>query len=492
MNSLRTFLCVLTAVVVGAFALPANAATKSITLTNVTGQSAVLGATLTAGANQTIYLSLNNTGNSNASSLEIDWTNTPLFTVNSGTINGSKGTITGALVSPGQTPGGYNGIQFTFTLPQKTSVVIALNVTVNAGSTCGVPQIIWQPYAWTGGVGIPSTSFAAPPTGTYTSNLPGAPNCTLSFATQPADAFVSSVITTVPFNSFGAPVKVQATKDSIGQAGVSVSIGSTGGGTCSISGSATTDSSGTATLTSISSSASGTNCQLTATATGFTAATSNAFEVRQPLSTLDCSPANGSTFGDLASFLTSNTVPPTGSADWGLLRGKNTDGNCPFKVPFTFTLDGTNNSALFTEDSLGQSTSVEYIIQWAPVDVDGDGWSGIQPCVAWGMENPQWSAPAAGALCGGDYVPALACIKDDVNAPGDGTGEVMPDIPDVQPFSNFTSTDHPQYQPTSRTGVKAKVCVAQQGWTSNNLVKNGQIQYWHKFIDQSDTGVRLP
>src|SRR6185312_15145710 len=149
MNGLRKFVFVLTAMMLAAFAVSANAA-KTITLTNSTtaGQPAFLGVTLATG---TVYVQLNNTGNSNASSLELDWTNTPQFTVNSATISTSKGTLAGSLVT-GQTPGSYKGVVFTFTLPQKCAVVIALNVTVGAGTTCGSPQITWQPYAWTGGV----------------------------------------------------------------------------------------------------------------------------------------------------------------------------------------------------------------------------------------------------------------------------------------------------------------------------------------------------
>ena len=67
----------------------------------------------------------------------------------------------------------------------------------------------------------------------------------------------------------------------------------------------------------------------------------------------------------------------------------------------------------------------------------------------------------------------------------------MPEIPSAAPFNTFTATDHPQYRPFLSDGVTpqtAKVCVSQQGWTS----VSGQVQYWHKFIDQSDTGIRLP
>ena len=461
----------LVAMLLAAFAVSANAA-KTITLSNSTtaGQAAFLGATLQTG---TVYVQLNNTGNSNASSLELDWTNTPQFTVNSASINTSKGVVT-SIPGAGQTPGGYNGVTFTFTLPQKSSVVIALNVTVNAGSTCGAPQITWQTYAWTGGVGSPSTSFSQPPLGTYTSNLPGAPNCTLTFTKQPADAFVSSVITTVPFNSTAARVTVQATQSGNPVSGVSVSIGSTGG-SCSISGSATTDVNGTATLTSISSSSAGTNCELTAAAAGFTSAISNAFDVDQPQGTLSC--LTGNIFGNL----NPDAVPPLGPADFGLKRGLNTDGTCGPDVPFTFVVDGNTNSAQFTEDSLGQPTSVEYIIRWKTVPVDSDKWSAKQPCVSWGVPNPVYGEDLNG-ICVGDFVPALACVSNNVS----GGTAVMPAIPNAYPFNDPVEGSYAQYQPNT----PAKVCIAQQGWTSDGSVPG--VQYWHKFIDQADTGIRLP
>jgi len=479
MNGLRKLAFVLTAMMLAAFAVSANAA-KTITLTNSTtaGQPAFLGVTLATG---TVYVQLNNTGNSNASSLELDWTNTPQFTVNSATISTSKGTLAGTLVTGQTTPGSYKGVVFTFTLPQKSAVVIALNVTVGAGTTCGSPQITWQPYAWTGGVGSPSSSFASPALGTYTSNLPGATGCALSFVNQPADAFVSSIITTVPFNSTAAPVKVQAMQGSTAVSGVSVSIGSTGG-SCSISGSVTTDGTGTAALTSISSSAAGTDCQLTATAAGFTSATSaappNAFDVVQQQGSLSCDPNDPN---NAAGNLNPDAVPPLGGPDWGLKRGLNTDTTCGANVPFTLEIDGTTNSAHFTEDSLGQPTSVEYIIRWKTVAVDGDKWSAKQPCVSWGVPNPNYGEDLNG-ICVGDFVPALACVSNNVS----GGTAVMPAVPNSYPFNDSVEGAYLQYQP----GTPAKVCIAQQGWTSDGSVPG--VQYWHKFIDQADTGIRLP
>ena len=506
MSYLRKIVYCVAALMLAAVALSASAGgpgnNKAITLDNVSGQPAVLGATLQPGTYNIQLLLINSGQSGNASSAEIDFTNAPGFTVNSATLAGSKGPVIG--VAGAQTPGNFKGFQFTYTLPNKSSVVVTLNVTVAAGSTCGAPQVVWQPYAWTGGVGTPSTSFPSPALGTYTTNLAGAPNCMLSFVStsEPADAFVGAacapltcLITTAPFNSFGAPVQVKATQNGSPVSGVSVTIGNTG--TCSIASSGTTDNTGTASLTSISSTSAGTGCQLTASASGFTSATSSVFTVVALPGILACLPAAGSTSGGLGSILAAQygtppvyQIPGVGAPDYGLIRGENRDATCTYKVPFTFTVDGSTNTALFTEDSLGQQTSVEYIIRWAPVNVDSDGWSERQPCVAWGMETPTGPNPLDPVLCGGDYVPALACLADDVNAPGDGTGEVMPYIPSVAPFTSFSATDHPQYMPLDSLGhpQRAKVCVSQQGWTATN----GQVQYWTKIIDQADSGIRLP
>jgi hypothetical protein len=65
----------------------------------------------------------------------------------------------------------------------------------------------------------------------------------------------------------------------------------------------------------------------------------------------------------------------------------------------------------------------------------------------------------------------------------------MPLIPDADPFNNQTkepAASYPQYQ----VGIQAKVCIAQQGWTSDSSLPG--VQYWHKFIDQADTVIRLP
>ncbi len=188
MNGMRKVLCFLMAMILAAFALPASAATKSISLSVPAGP-------LTT-AQTTVQVTIGNTGNSNANSFEVDWTTSPQFTVVSGSVGG------GPLVYP--TPPGlkgptYSRLIFTNQLPTKTSVTVTLNVTVT--SACAPSSIDWWAYAWTGAPGPASTSFPLPP-GPYTTTLPLTSGCTLGFVTQPKDAFMSpSIITGTSFNS---------------------------------------------------------------------------------------------------------------------------------------------------------------------------------------------------------------------------------------------------------------------------------------------------
>ena len=75
------------------------------------------------------------------------------------------------------------------------------------------------------------------------------------------------------------------------------------------------------------------------------------------------------------------------------------------------------------------------------------------------------------------FIPALACLSDDLNNP---TG-IMPIMPPVAPFTA------PPYNADGTT-VKAKMCIAEHGWA----LVNGQIQYWDRVIDQGDGFVGLP
>jgi len=483
MNGMRKFVFFMTAIMLAAFALPATSATntKSISLSVAPGTLTTTTTTITA--------TITNTGNSNANSFEIDWSTSPQFTVLSGKVG------SGPLVFP--TPPGlkgpaYSRLIFTQQVPTKTSVTITLNVTVT--SACAASSIDWWAYAWTGAPGPASQSFTLAP-GPYTTSLPVATNCTLGFVTPPTDAFIGYTITGTPFNSMASnKVKVLLTQDGGVPPPTIVSLNSTPStSACSISGTATTDASGYATFTTLMSSAGASfqGCQLTASAPGYSpSAISAAFNILLKLGDLSCASTGAADAPLVGDLDPRSTGAFTGNADSGLVRGLNSDdASCGPKVPYAFNYDSDNKAVTLIEDSLSQHPSVEYIILWPPVAIDSDGWAGKQPCVSWGVTNPQFfSDPVYG--CNGvgsdntpsDYVPALFCLSNNVDA----GAAVMPDIPNVAPYAG---NSHLQFQPTSLVpGNKAKVCVAQQGMTS----ANGQVQYWTKFIDQSDTGIRLP
>jgi Divergent InlB B-repeat domain len=302
---------------------------------------------------------------------------------------------------------------------------------------------------------------------------------TLTFQNQPADAFPGSVITDTPFNNpKGNPIKVQLLVDgSAPPVGTQVAMDSVA---CSIHGTANTDSSGFVVFSTLSSSASQdvSGCILTASATGFPSPTSNSpFKISIPTGTIGCDPDNnkGGSFDPTTDMAFGPGDP---SLVYGLIRGPNTDSGPCTLIPYTFTLN-PDNTFSFVADKGDQKVIVEYTVVWAPVAIDPTpgtytpgagmtaGWTQRRPLFAWGMAAP---GP-------GDYVPALACVIDDVTA---GLG-ALPMIPDVDPFH---LNSHTQYLP----GTQAAMCVAQHGWTS---VGGGNVLYWTKIIDSDGFG-KLP
>jgi hypothetical protein len=165
-----------------------------------------------------------------------------------------------------------------------------------------------------------------------------------------------------------------------------------------------------------------------------------------------------------------------GSADWGLVRGPNTAGDCA-PVAFQFTLDPGVASFIVSDAAKGsQGVAVEYVIVW-PSLATVDGWTEARPQLAWGV--PGNLQPPAAA-----FVPALACLED----PADPTGltmAIMPVIPTTSPakdpFQAAVELGYTQYTP----GTQVKVCVSQHGWTSNG----SKVQYWDKIIDLADAWV---
>jgi hypothetical protein len=383
--------------------------------------------------------------------------------------NGGTVSVSGQVVTvQGGSPVAPNG-----------AIVLTLSVTTTPSCT-GAAAAAWSSaQAYTGG----SLNGAALVfQGSYPSTSVIADSCSLSFVSPPAGAAQNT-----PFS-----LKVHVTG---GSGSPSVTIAATGTGCPALSGTLTQSApvGSDTTFSGLSFSGTGT-CTVTASASNYnnTNATLTSFRVLD--GTLACAPP-----GDTASSAptsppldpTSSAIPPTdGQTGWALVRGLNTDGGCGERIPFSANVDNATRTVIFTEISNGQHPSIEYIILWPPVAIgspDFDFWADKKPCVAWGMDNPQFVGPDAFG-CGGDYIPGLACLTDDV----DGGSAVMPDIPAVAPYSNFTSTDHPQYQPTSVTGNKAKACIAQHGFSSGTGPAFGSVIYWTKIIDQSDIGVRLP
>ena len=120
----------------------------------------------------------------------------------------------------------------------------------------------------------------------------------------------------------------------------------------------------------------------------------------------------------------------------------------PFAADF-ITLNGQTFN--FKEISNGQHPTIEYVLSWTPVAITPN-WPAFQPKVAWlnsdGSPSSQPGTPV--------FISAMVCLSDDLNNP---TG-IMPTMPLVGPPYD-----------DGITPVKAKMCIAEQGWA----VVGGQI-----------------
>jgi hypothetical protein len=144
--------------------------------------------------------------------------------------------------------------------------------------------------------------------------------------------------------------------------------------------------------------------------------------------------------------------------------GNNCSANAvPYSTDFVM-LD--TQTFVFTEISGNQHPTVEYVLSWNPVALTP--WPNFQPKVAWLKYT---TGPNAGQDA---FIPAVACASDDLTQPM----AIMPTMPLVGPPYDDNVTP-----------VKAKICIAEQGWT---LDDNGQIQYWDRIIDQSDSHIAGP
>ncbi|MEO8675278.1 MAG: hypothetical protein ABI569_06845 [Casimicrobiaceae bacterium] len=152
------------AVSLTAFALPASAA-KTISLNVPSGP-------LTASTTQ-IQVTMNNTGNSNANSFEIDWIPSANFSVQGGFVLGNPANV-GTPINPGVYGAAYKGLVWNSQAPNKTSVTLVLNVTVTP--TCSSTPVTWAAAAWTGSPGPLSTSFTLQGT-PYSTPIASLTNC---------------------------------------------------------------------------------------------------------------------------------------------------------------------------------------------------------------------------------------------------------------------------------------------------------------------------
>jgi hypothetical protein len=169
--------------------------------------------------------------------------------------------------------------------------------------------------------------------------------------------------------------------------------------------------------------------------------------------------------------------------DYGIRRGPNIPGgsDCAYvDVSMKFPNPWTSH---FTYDKQAgtQKGNFKYMIVWGEVAVDAaSAWTDKRPKVAW-VEDTSGNPV---------YVPALACIDDDLSL---GSG-LMPVLPSVFPFTaaglGGTYSDY-----LADGTKKAKMCVAQHGWRSMNIDTDPNspnynklvIQYWTKIVDQGDS-----
>jgi len=369
--------------------------------------------------------------------------------------------ITGATGSSGT-------VTFTSTVITVTGISVTggssypVNVTVAPAANCtGTPAAPWSssvtPATFTLSGGNPTTSITAQA-------------CTMSIS-SPSSAAVGTVFP-VTVNLTGGPGNAQVTLTPTGcPAPVSAPLLAN-----AVSGVATFNLTFTGAGT----------CSLAATATNYTPTNNPRTFTVYAIPAIGCtnlvtSPGNdGSVDPNLPSV-----ANPNGSAgQWGLRRGNNSDGSGCNPANATFTLDTTNNVSTLTYDkAAGGATGVfKYTIVWPEVAVDQSGpttsWTDFRPKVSWGIDNPDPTT--------NDYVPAVTCADDDLSQ-----GELLlPTIPNVAPFNALSPTTYPQYQP----GQLARMCVAQQAWTSNGRADDGKIYviYWDKVVDEGDGHVIGP
>jgi len=176
-----------------------------------------------------------------------------------------------------------------------------------------------------------------------------------------------------------------------------------------------------------------------------------------------------------------NAGAVTRGANWG-----NQTGTCTAKIDYDFNFDPTGQSATsFITLKNGQNFTVEYSLLWnkvllSSVDDDGDGVPDFHPLVSYQIANPVQNYPN-----NFDYVPAPACLSGpDILAQGFDPNAVMPMFPNVFPYNKPDVPGGPNVPAQYKTGVQAKMCLAQLGWVS---LPGGYVQEKAVVIDQSDS-----
>jgi hypothetical protein len=201
---------------------------------------------------------------------------------------------------------------------------------------------------------------------------------------------------------------------------------------------------------------------------------------------LDCNSDNYSTSAGTGTGQTGGPLDPDADEayvgdplSWGLRRygNLNPQGCAPVNYTLTTGLDPGNGkpatNLAYDEGNPPQAGNFKYVVVWPAQPITS--WPDLRPEVAWVVIGgvPQW-------------VPGLACLSDDMTL----GSAVMPTIPNEEPFISTPITDY-QYgvDPATSQLRKAKMCIAQVGWTP---VGGGLVQFWTKVIDQSDGYVRQP
>lgn len=275
------------AVMLVAFALPASASNKLITL-------AVTPAELGSGGNTVeVFAKITNTGNSTANSFQIDYkvSEQGIFTVKSASVvGGSAGVAVGGLQN------GYAGYVFTNQSPlaRNQSVTIKLVVEV-AGPRCASAWIDWFGYAWTGSPSSPSQSFRLT-NGAQRTNSTAA--CSIRFGVQPADAFAGKKITGTARAEAGDVVTVELLQNGVVSSVSGQAVTVTGASNCATA-AVTSSSNGVASLTSLTAGLSPATCVLTASAPGYGSVNSNSFQVLSLSGDLACGDEDAETGASL-------------------------------------------------------------------------------------------------------------------------------------------------------------------------------------------------